>query len=90
MIERFYDPQQGEIFFDDVNIKDISLVTLRESIGYVSQEPCLILGTIRENLLYGNKDASDEDVEEALKMANATFVYDLENKLDTYIGSSTI
>ena len=48
------------------------------------------MGTIRENLLYGNKDASDEDVEEALKMANATFVYDLENKLDTYIGSSTI
>ena len=50
----------------------------------------LILGTIRENLLYGNKDATEADVEEALALANATFVKDMENGLDTYIGSGTI
>lgn len=58
MVERFYDPSEGEIFFDDLRIKDISLTALRAAIGYVSQEPVLILGTIRENLLYGNKDAT--------------------------------
>ena len=58
MIERFYAPMAGEIFFDDVNIKDITLKALRENIGYVSQEPVLILGTIRDNLLFGNKDAT--------------------------------
>jgi ABC-type multidrug transport system fused ATPase/permease subunit len=58
MIERFYDPKEGQIFFDDVNNKDISLLALRQAIGYVSQEPALILGTIRENLMYGNKDAT--------------------------------
>jgi len=46
MIERFYTPREGEIFFDSLNINDIQLKTLRESIGYVSQEPVLILGTI--------------------------------------------
>jgi ATP-binding cassette subfamily B (MDR/TAP) protein 1 len=90
MIERFYSPLEGEIFFDELNLKDIKLKTLRESIGYVSQEPVLILGTIRDNLLFGNKDASLEDIDEAIKKANATFVYDMENKLDTYIGSTAV
>lgn len=58
MVERFYDPLVGDIFLDNVNLKDIKLKTLRESIGYVSQEPVLILGTIRQNLLFGNKDAT--------------------------------
>lgn len=90
MIERFYAPKEGEIYFDDINIKDIKLKTLRESMGYVSQEPVLILGTIRDNLLFGNKDATNEDIEYAIKQANATFIYDMENKLDTYIGSASV
>lgn len=65
MIERFYEPiaqdgKLGSIFIDDLNIKNISLKTLRESIGYVPQEPTLIIGTIKENLLFGNKDATDD------------------------------
>jgi ABC-type bacteriocin/lantibiotic exporter with double-glycine peptidase domain len=56
----------------------------------VSQEPVLILGTIRENLLYGNVDATEEDINDALEEASATFVNDLEHKLDTYIGSSSV
>ena len=90
MIERFYDPLEGNIYFDSVNLRDIKLRALREAIGYVSQEPVLILGTIKDNILYGNKDANDEDIRYALEQANATFVYDMENKLETYIGSSAI
>jgi ABC-type multidrug transport system fused ATPase/permease subunit len=65
MIERFYDPvlnpdlSLGTICFDGQDIKSISLKLLRESIGYVPQEPTLIIGTIRENMLFGNKDATD-------------------------------
>ncbi len=66
MIERFYEPKSGVIYFDNTNIKDISLKTLRESIGYVSQEPVLILGTIRDNLLFGNKDATEEEIKFAI------------------------
>ena len=90
LIERFYDPQDGDIMLDKTNIKDIQLKTLRESIGYVSQEPILILGSIRENLLYGNKDATQEDIDRALKLANATFVNDNEVKLDSYVGSASV
>jgi ABC-type multidrug transport system fused ATPase/permease subunit len=59
LIERFYIPESGEIKFDDTEISRIDLKVLRESIGYVSQEPVLTVGTIRENLMYGNKDATD-------------------------------
>ena len=90
MIERFYDPRKGEIFVDGKSIKDLSLSQLRNSIGYVSQEPVLILGTIRENLLNSNHKATDLEIEEALRKANAGFVNTMENGLDTYIGSSSI
>jgi ATP-binding cassette subfamily B protein len=48
------------------------------------------LGTIRDNILYGNKDANDDEIHYALEQSNATFVYDMENKLETFIGSSAI
>ena len=60
LIERFYDPSCGTVKFDDQEIQDISLRDLRENIGYVSQEPIMILGTIKDNLLYGNRDATEE------------------------------
>ena len=64
---------------------------LREMIGWVGQEPVLIIGTIRENLLYGNADASEMQMREALKKANALrFVEKLENGLDTYVGTASI
>lgn len=50
----------------------------------------LIIGTIRDNLLFGNKDATQDDIDYALKQANATFIYEMENKLDTYIGSTAV
>jgi ABC-type multidrug transport system fused ATPase/permease subunit len=90
MVERFYDPVGGNILFGGTNIKSISLKTLREHIGYVSQEPVLIIGTVRENLKYGNIDASEEDIELALSKANATFVYEMEKGLDSFVGSTTV
>lgn len=90
LVERFYDPQSGFILFDSVDIRKISLRTLRESIGYVPQEPAMIIGTIKENLLYGNRDASEREIRDALRRANATFVYDFEAKLDTFIGSGSV
>lgn len=56
----------------------------------MSQEPVLILGTVKDNLLFGNKDATDDDIREALQKANAKFVYEMENGIDTYIGSSAV
>jgi ABC-type multidrug transport system fused ATPase/permease subunit len=90
MIERFYNPSEGEIYFDNVNITDITLKGLRESIGYVSQEPVLILGTIKDNILFGNVDATEAEIHEALSKANATFVFEMENGLETYIGSASV
>lgn len=90
MIERFYDPIQGNILLDDKNLKEINLTQLRESIGYVSQEPVLILGTIKENMLFANQNSSDEEIKEALNKANANFVDELENGIDTYIGTSSL
>ena len=75
---------------DSKNIKDIPLNELRETIGYVSQEPFLILGTIKDNLLYAKNNATLQDMELALKQANANFVFELEHGLETFIGSSSI
>lgn len=85
-----YDPLEGKITFDGTDVRCLDLVSLRNKIGYVSQEPVLILGTIRENLMYGNKDASKEDIEVALKRANVNFINNLENGLDTYVGAGSV
>ncbi|CDW90801.1 abc transporter family protein [Stylonychia lemnae] len=90
LIERFYLKQNGKIYFDNLEIENIDLKTLRESIGYVQQEPILIMGTIRHNILLGNKDASQKDIDDAIAMANADFVYSLEHQIETYVGSSNI
>ena len=49
-----------------------------------------MMGTIRDNILFGNKDATEEEIIKVVKLANANFIFNLENKLDTYIGSSNI
>lgn len=63
---------------------------LRDHIGLVSQEPVMILGTIKDNLLYGNRDATDGECKEALIKANASFVFELENGIDTFVGTAGI
>jgi len=90
MINRFYDPVKGRLTYGTTPLKDVDLTTLREMIGWVGQEPVLVVGTIRENLMYGNKDATELDLERSINLANAHFIYTLEKGLETYVGSSTV
>ena len=90
MINRFYDPSSGSITYGKTPLIDIDLPSLRDMIGWVGQEPVLIVGTIRENLMYGNKDATEADLERAINLANAHFIKEMEKGLETYVGSSTV
>ena len=92
LIERFYQPQKGEIVLGGKNIHDFSLVSWRKQIGYVSQESPLIAGTIKENIVYGlEEDVADEKIEEAAKQAYALpFIQDLPNGFETEIGERGI
>ena len=91
MINRFYDPDKGSVSYGDDPITSFRLDDLRDKIGWVGQEPVLILGTIRENLKYGKANASEEDMDEVIKLANAKkFISEQENGLDTYVGSGSI
>ncbi|MBF0705760.1 ABC transporter ATP-binding protein [Alkalihalobacillus hwajinpoensis] len=92
LIERFYQPQKGEIALGGKNIHEFSLVSWRKQIGYVSQESPLIAGTIKENIVYGlEEDVSDEKIEEAAKQAYALpFIQDLPNGFETEIGERGI
>ncbi|GFQ02953.1 ABC transporter b family member 19 [Phtheirospermum japonicum] len=87
LIERFYDPTQGEILLDDVDIKTLQLRWLRNQIGLVNQEPALFATTILENILYGKPDATMAEVEAAASAANAhSFVALLPNGYNTQVG----
>jgi subfamily B ATP-binding cassette protein MsbA len=87
LIPRFYDVKSGEILIDGTNIKDFSLQSLRQNIAVVFQDNFLFSGTIKENILLGNKEATDEQVNKAVKMAYLEdFVSSLKKGLDTVIG----
>ncbi len=89
LLPRFYDVNKGAILFDGVNIKDIELNSLRNSISEVFQDNFLFTGTIKDNILMGNKNASDEDIKKALKMAHLDeFTDELEHGADTFIGEN--
>lgn len=91
LIERFYDPENGEITVDGEDIKSFHLRGLRRKIGYVGQEPVLFNQSIKENLLYGNPEANDEEVIQALKSANAwNFINEKmgENGIYTNVGNA--
>ena len=87
LIPRFYEAESGEILLDGKNIKDITLRSLRSNIGVVAQDVYLFSGTIRDNLVYGKADATDEELIEATKKAGAhEFISALPDGYDTYIG----
>jgi len=87
LIPRFYEIDEGRIFIDDFDIKELDRSSLRKNIGIVQQDVFLFTGTIRENIAYGRLDASDEDIIEAAKKANIhEFIMNLEDQYDTYIG----
>ena len=86
LIPRFYDCTQGEVFVDGENVRDFKLHDLHNRIGYVPQQGVLFSGSIRENIKYGNENATDEEVEKALKIAQASFVFKKDEGLDAHIS----
>ncbi len=86
LINRFYDIEDGKIRYDGININKIKKGDLRKSLGMVLQDVNLFTGTIKENIRYGNKNATDEEVIEAAKLANAhDFIMRLPNGYDTVL-----
>jgi len=91
LLSRILEPPEGHLFMDGVEIHEITLETLRRSIGYVQQDTFLFSDTIRENIAYGKLDASDKEIEEAARLAQ---IYDeileFPNGMDTVIGEKGI
>lgn len=87
LLPRFYEVSEGNITIDGTNIKDVKVASLRENIGIVQQDVYLFSGTIMDNIRYGNLQASDQEVVEAAKKANAhAFIMDLPNGYHTDCG----
>ncbi|MHC1749946.1 MAG: ABC transporter ATP-binding protein [Cellulosilyticaceae bacterium] len=87
LIPRFYNATAGEVLIDGINVASIPQEVLRKKIGYVPQKAILFSGSVRENIQYGVKDASDEAIYHALDIAQATdFILGMEGKLDAYIA----
>ncbi len=87
LIPRFYDPQEGEVRIDGIDIRKVTLKSLRAQIGMVLQETFLFDGTVKDNIRYGKLDATDEEIIEAAKAAYADeFIRELPEGYDTVIG----
>jgi ATP-binding cassette subfamily B protein/subfamily B ATP-binding cassette protein MsbA len=87
LIPRFYDPDAGQILIDGKDIRDMDLTSLRKQVSFVSQDVFLFNGTVKENILYGRLDASDEEVIAAAKAANAhDFIMELADGYNTQVG----
>lgn len=86
LISRLYDVTEGEVKVGGVNVRDYDLVTLRDAVSVVLQKNVLFSGSIKENLRWGNKDATDEEIEEACHLACADeFIEQFPDKYDTHI-----
>jgi ATP-binding cassette, subfamily B, bacterial len=91
LLQRFADPQQGDIFIDDINISEVSLASLRNQIGYVQQNVILLNGTIRDNIAFGEPEADLAAIEAAAGGAHAlAFIQELPQGFDTLIGDQGI
>lgn len=87
LLPRFYDVQEGSITIDGIDIRDMTLASLRSQIGIVQQDVFLFGGTIRENISYGRLDASDADIAEAVRRARLDkVIQDLPDGMDTIVG----
>ena len=87
LIPRFYDVEDGEILVEGIDVRKIKLQSLRSNIGMVQQDVYLFSGTVRENILYGKPDATEQEIIDASKAAGASdFIMNLENGFDTYVG----
>jgi ATP-binding cassette subfamily B protein len=86
LLTRLYDPTAGRITIDGHDLRDLTINSLRRNVGFAFEEPSLFSASVRENLLMGKPDATDEEVSEALRVAQAGFAHDLPWGLDTRIG----
>lgn len=87
LIQRLYDPTKGSILWDDIDLRDADLFSLKKHIALVTQETVLFNDTIRYNISYGNPNATDEDIKHAAKVAFADrFIEELPEKYDTLVG----
>jgi len=84
LISRFYDVQEGNVYIDGYNVKDVSIESLRKQMGIMTQDNFLFSGTVKDNIRYGKLDATDEEIIEAAKAVNAhDFIMKLEKGYDT-------
>jgi ATP-binding cassette subfamily B protein len=91
LIPRLYDVSDGQVLVDDVDVRDYKLVTLRSAIGVVLQQNVLFSGTIRENLMWGNAAATQQEIEEAARNAQAhDFIMSFPNGYDTDLGQGGV
>ncbi|GFO24716.1 multidrug resistance protein 1 [Plakobranchus ocellatus] len=87
LTQRFYDPSQGKIMIDGIDLRDLNIKWLRRHIGVVSQEPVLFATTIAENIRYGKEDVTMDEIIQACKNANAyDFIMNLPQKFETLVG----
>ncbi|KDP21188.1 hypothetical protein JCGZ_21659 [Jatropha curcas] len=87
LVERFYDPDSGEVLIDGINLKKLKLSWIRQKIGLVSQEPILFATSIKENIAYGKENATDPEIRTAVELANAAkFIDRMPQGLDTMVG----
>jgi len=87
LLERFYDPTGGVALVNDIDMRKVAPKSLRSLIGYVGQEPVLFATSLRNNILQGWTGATEADLQEALKSAQASFIDSLPEKLETFAGS---
>jgi len=71
LLERFYDPEAGEVLIDGVNLKNFQVRWIREQIGLVGQEPVLFTASVKDNIAYGKEGATDEEINKAITLADA-------------------
>lgn len=91
LLQRYYDPTNGSILLCGKNLKDINLKSHRQKIGVVTQDPVLFTGSIKDNIKYGKEDATDEDIYNAAKMANAhSFIESFPDAYETQVGERGI
>ena len=91
LLPRFYDPTEGDIFVDSLNLKDLALKDLRNLFGIVTQNVILFNDTIRNNIIQGNENASDDDIAKAIKSSNLEdLISKLDHGLDTYVGENGV
>ena len=90
LIGRYYDPQEGEVLIDGIPLQQMDLFALRSSMSVVPEDTFLFSETIRENIRFGNKQATDKEIEAAAKIACCDFIDELEDGFDTLVGERGI